>query len=116
LNGGADTCGNENSSGEKSGKSGGDLVLDIYVGHFFVPFQIWAFETCCLRRYKQHCIACASFYKSLYFSILELFGSLLFLHARCFMGIFANCWFGFIASKQAGASSNAQWRIVAVSV
>ncbi|MFT5329759.1 MAG: hypothetical protein ACI9TB_000242 [Parasphingorhabdus sp.] len=38
MNSWADTCSNQDGSGEKSGKSGGDMVLDIYVGHFEIPF------------------------------------------------------------------------------
>tara|TARA_R110002049_G_scaffold207960_1_gene378372 strand:- start:781 stop:924 length:144 start_codon:yes stop_codon:yes gene_type:complete len=41
LNGWANTCDNQNGSGEKSGESGGDMVLNICIDHFEIP--------CCLN-------------------------------------------------------------------
>jgi len=38
LNSWADTRGNQYCGREKSGNSGGDMVLDVCIGHFEIPF------------------------------------------------------------------------------
>ncbi|MEH6827610.1 hypothetical protein [Parasphingorhabdus sp.] len=40
LNSWTDTCGNQDGGREKSGKGGGDMVLDVYVGHFEIPLGL----------------------------------------------------------------------------
>jgi len=47
LNRRTNAGGNQDSSGEKSGNGGGDVVLDICVQHFSFLFQNLAFETGC---------------------------------------------------------------------